>query len=223
MLKDKNKNTDCECAIRAVGFDFDGTLFDTSEAIVASFADTSLEFGVSAPSEQTLVPLIGHSLTDIINELEFKNFPVTTVIDTYRRHHANHIPKISSFEGVRECLQKLKRQGFQIAIVTTRYSQSVDLILKINGFDPSFFDCVIAGDMCENLKPHPEPLLRAMNHLKIKPNEFCYVGDRAVDRDAALAAGVQFVAVGWGSAPFEETLPAGSHRCDHPERFFLIR
>lgn len=209
--------------IRAVGFDFDGTLFDTGDAIVASFADACLELGVAAPNEQKLIPLIGRSLTDIINELEFKSFPIDTVIDTYRRHHVNHIPKIASFEGVRDCLQKLKDQGVRIAIVTTRHQHSVELILKTNGFEPSFFDCVVTGDMCENLKPHPEPLQRAMKHLEVNASEFCYVGDRGVDRDSALAAGAQFVAVGWGASPFEEALPDGAHKCEHPGQFFLLR
>jgi phosphoglycolate phosphatase-like HAD superfamily hydrolase len=45
-----------------------------------------------------------------------------------------------------------------------------------------------------NPKPHPEPLLKILSYYRIAPGEAIFIGDSDLDRRAAAAAGVPFVA-----------------------------
>ena len=63
------------------------------------------------------------------------------------------------------------------------------------------FQVIIAGDDCENHKPHPEPLLRALDATKTPQNEAIYVGDSTHDILAGRAARVRTAAASWGPFP----------------------
>jgi phosphoglycolate phosphatase-like HAD superfamily hydrolase len=76
------------------------------------------------------------------------------------------------------------------------------------------FRCHVCGGDTANKKPHPEPLLRAINAMKLKPGECVYVGDTPEDLQMARAAGVHAIAV-LGPFPTEKKL-----RAEKPE--FLL-
>ena len=68
------------------------------------------------------------------------------------------------------------------------------------------FDVAIATDDTERHKPHPDPILLALERLHASPAEAAYVGDSPFDVQAAKAAGVFAVAVTWGRIHSEERL-----------------
>jgi len=57
-----------------------------------------------------------------------------------------------------------------------------------------FFGCIMTAGKVRNPKPHPEPLFKVLEHYGIGPQEALFVGDSAVDMQAAAAAGVPFIA-----------------------------
>jgi phosphoglycolate phosphatase len=67
------------------------------------------------------------------------------------------------------------------------------------------FDVRVFGDTLPERKPAPEPLLHAIERLRLSPAECVYVGDTPIDRETAAAAGVRFVCVAWGRAAPEAT------------------
>src|SRR5437879_11824545 len=58
--------------------------------------------------------------------------------------------------------------------------------------------CVVSGDSTSHIKPHPSPLLLAASLLSQRPAACVYIGDDLRDALAARAAGMRFVAAGWG-------------------------
>jgi HAD superfamily hydrolase (TIGR01509 family) len=101
------------------------------------------------------------------------------------------IPLMVMERGFRETLDAL-RGRVELAVCTNR-STSMDTVLA--SFDlTSYFGFVMTASKVANPKPHPEPLLRVLEHFGIEPREALFVGDSAVDRMAAEAAGVPFVA-----------------------------
>ena len=94
-------------------------------------------------------------------------------------------------EGFRETLTAL-RPRVELAVCTNR-STSMDMVL--DSFDLArYFGCVMTAARVQNPKPHPEPLLKVLEHYRIAPGEALFVGDSDVDRQAAEAAGVPFIA-----------------------------
>lgn len=79
-----------------------------------------------------------------------------------------------------------------LAICTNRAS-SMEMIIEDFGLE-GFFGCIMTAGKVENPKPHPEPLMKILDHYGITAQEALFVGDSAVDMQAAAAAGVPFIA-----------------------------
>ena len=89
----------------------------------------------------------------------------------------------------------LGRRALRWGIVTNKATRFTDRIVETLGLTP---DCVVCGDTTPRLKPHPDSLLHAAGDLGLPPGECLYLGDDLRDVQAALAAGMRAVAVGWG-------------------------
>ena len=83
-------------------------------------------------------------------------------------------------DGTKELLDYLKSQGFKIGLVTTRGSNSLSRLLSMHGISEAF-DVVINRDDCKERKPHPQPILAALEKIGVAPERAIYVGDKQVD------------------------------------------
>jgi len=73
--------------------------------------------------------------------------------------------------------------------------QLAGLLADLQSFGlQEYFSCVMTAARVENPKPHPEPLWKVLEHYGIQAKEALFIGDSDVDRQAAEAAGVPFVA-----------------------------
>ncbi len=93
----------------------------------------------------------------------------------------------------KETIDKLKKKGYKLGIVTSRPRDEVLYALK--QFIPEFFseDCIIALEDCKVEKPNPDPLLLAKERMNSE--SVMYVGDTVNDRLAARAANMKYVSV----------------------------
>lgn len=90
-----------------------------------------------------------------------------------------------------ETLQQLQGR-VELAVCTNR-AASMEMIIKDFGLE-GFFGFIMTAAKVANPKPHPEPLLKVLEHYAITPHEALFVGDSQVDMQAAAAAGVPFIA-----------------------------
>ena len=101
------------------------------------------------------------------------------------------MPYMKREEELVETLSAIKDR-FELAICTNRAS-SMEMIIEDFGLQ-GFFGCIMTAGKVANPKPHPEPLLKVLEHYSLAPHEALFVGDSDVDRRAAEAAGVPFIA-----------------------------
>lgn len=101
------------------------------------------------------------------------------------------MPYMRREEGLVETLQALKGK-VDLAVCTNR-AASMEMIIEDFGLE-GFFSFIMTAGKVQNPKPHPEPLLKVLEHYRIQPHEALFVGDSAVDMQAAAAAGVPFIA-----------------------------
>jgi HAD superfamily hydrolase (TIGR01509 family) len=99
-------------------------------------------------------------------------------------------------------LRTVKHSEILTGIVTNSGRAPVESILTEFGFSP-YLSVVITRNEMEKLKPHPHGLIRAMKELNVSPSESLYVGDSAIDIEAARLAEMKCASVSTGSYQFD--------------------
>lgn len=99
--------------------------------------------------------------------------------------------------GVTETLEKLRAQGYKLAIGSS--SKNTPLILEKIGY-AGYFDTVSDGNNIKKSKPDPEVFLKAAQFLCLPPKECYVVEDAVAGVDAAVAGGFTAIAVGDAAA-----------------------
>jgi pyrophosphatase PpaX len=194
---------------RTVLFDLDGTLIDSGAMILASFRHATRTVLAREIPDAELAALVGGSN---IHE-QMRTIDATRVdelVDAYRAHNTPLHAELQSFAGIEPVLDELRAAGRRLAIVTAKRRKTVDLAFAVLPLE-RYFDAVVTSESTARHKPHPDPVLAALELLGSRPEEAAFVGDSPYDVGAAKAAGVFAVAVSWGKIhPEERLLAAGA-------------
>lgn len=113
-------------------------------------------------------------------------------------HYRDLVPFMRMEEGFVDALDRLK--GHTSLAVCTNRAISMAMIIEDFGL-AGYFDCVMTASQVANPKPHPEPLLKVLEHFGAEPEEALFIGDGEVDMLAAKGAGIPFIS-------YKSTLPA---------------
>ena len=178
-------------------FDLDGTLIDSGAIIVASMrhaAETVL--GRAIPDEQLKAAVGGPGLVAQMRALDEGR--VDELVEAYRIHNEPLHAELEPCAGIEDALRTLAREGRRLGIVTAKRRVTVQLAFEVIAGLEDFFEVVVGADDTERHKPHPDPILAALDRLGARADEAAYVGDSPFDVAAAKAAGVTAVAVAWG-------------------------
>ncbi|MCL4694674.1 MAG: HAD family hydrolase [Candidatus Hydrogenedentes bacterium] len=188
--------------ITAVCFDLDGTLIDSTEAIVESFYHTFDTFNEPRPPRDAIVNSIGYVLEEQFALLSTHDPVECTKV--YRAYYETICcPKTTLMPGTRECLQALHDAGLEIAFATSKRRKYSEMILEHLGV-LDFFSVRLGPDDVSKPKPDPEVVLKACEMLHVTPQQLLFVGDMHFDVLAAREAGVRCLCVTTGYATREE-------------------
>ncbi len=181
-------------------FDFDGTLADTSEAIVRTFRAAADENGQPCAPDSVIEGGIGLHLRDMFREFCGITDPqmIQRCIDSYLRIFKDHYGLIRLFPGVKSTLQRLKSQGIKLAVATNRGADSLVPLMKQLEID-SLIDDYVTPESVKNVKPAPDMARLLTARLNVSPEQTLVVGDTTYDVDMGHAAGCQTCAVTYGS------------------------
>ncbi|GGG67791.1 HAD-IA family hydrolase [Paenibacillus radicis (ex Gao et al. 2016)] len=197
--------------VRTMLFDLDGTIVDTNELIIRSFLEALKGIAPEGFSREHIIPSMGLTLSDqmkIFSGLE----QVDHLIAAYREvNYRLHNELVKPFAYVGEVMDHLQKQGVRIGIVTTKMRLSTEKSLKFVGlYDYIVPDAIVTIDDVKNAKPHPEPVLMALDKLGAAPEDAIMVGDSPVDMQSANAAGVVSVGVAWSLKGAEKLRESGA-------------
>jgi phosphoglycolate phosphatase len=180
---------------KAVIYDCDGVMFDSIDANLAFYDRIMTMLGLPPLDRRDVEQMrILHAYAN--REVLRYLFPDAATCNEAVRcasiiDYRELVPFMRMEDGFRETLDALLPR-VELAVCTNR-STSMDLVL--DSFDLArYFGIVMTAAKVANPKPHPEPLLKVLDHYRIAPEEALFVGDSDVDREAAQAAGVPFVA-----------------------------
>jgi pyrophosphatase PpaX len=183
---------------RAILFDLDGTLIDSIELILASMRYAFDKCEAPAPSDAEWLAGVGTPLRTMFEHYTSDEESIDRFIAAYREHQlANHDRLVRSFEDVPQTIAALKSAGHPLAVVTSKTGALAQRGLEHVGL-AHYFDTIVGCDSCTRHKPHPEPVLMALNRLGYEPEEALFVGDSVHDIESGNAAGVLTIAALWG-------------------------
>ena len=181
--------------IKGILFDFDGTLANTIELIVATFEHTLQTRLGFKPPRQDIINTIGLPLADALDILSQRPDLVLELRKLYGEFNAaNHDTMIKPIPGVAELLPALREQGLKIAIVTSKKPPMLERGMRCLGM-LSYVDTTVSVVDTERGKPYADPMLLACQRLQLAPEECLCVGDSPFDIQSGNAAGNITVAV----------------------------
>jgi phosphoglycolate phosphatase len=183
-------------------FDLDGTLIDSTEAILKCFDDSFKQFDLPTPDDEKIKALIGHPLDYMYAHLGVDKEKVWDFVDVYKMHYRKRSKPMTKF--LPEAVEAIKEAASfaRLGIVTTKTGEYSRILLEHMGV-MDFFEVLIGREDVKNPKPHPEPILKALHQMSVAYHDthIWMIGDTCLDMVSARDAGIKAVGVlcGYGS------------------------
>ena len=189
-------------AVRAVVFDWDGTLLNSYQADATAYQEMFRQLGIA----WGIAELEKHYSPNWHRVYRAAGIPKRRWDEADRLWQAAYRSlRPALMNGTRRILRRLAAK-YSLGLVTSGNGARVRRQIRKFGFARTFRAAVFAED-AHRRKPHPAPLKLALARMGVKPRECVYVGDSPEDVEMARRAGVRAVAV-YGPFPNHARLRA---------------
>ena len=176
-------------------FDLDGTLIDSTEAILESFLIAASNYDLDLQKrEEEIRQSIGMPLKDMFLKMGIPQEKLQECVGVYRHHYQERfLQKTSLLPKVKELIEGLPK-SYMKGIVTSKSHFFSEKILQNFKMLNNFFTLVGIDDVVEP-KPSAEPILKALEGLKYDCSRVFMIGDTMFDMQAAKNAGIVGIGV----------------------------
>jgi len=174
-----------------VVFDLDGTLVDSTQALLKAHDAAWASVGASRPSDAAILELIGLPLRHIMETLGPEHDPELLSALYSRAYVEASAEHEHLFEGMRELLAR----PFRAAVATGKSQRGAARVVEHFGLSERF-ELVLGGNSVPRPKPNPDLLYAIMDATGTK--DLVMIGDTTYDLEMAHAAGVKGIGVSWG-------------------------
>ncbi len=187
-------------------FDLDGTLIDSTEAIVESFRHALSRHGdIADVGREAITSQIGHTLETMFSAVGVSRDRIETHVAVYKLYYREiSRQKTLLLPGALEAIREAGEFA-RLGIVTTKtglYSRELMEHFGVMGH----FDVLIGREHVTHPKPHPEPIERALEEMGASKEGAWMIGDTRLDIEASTRAGIGSVAVTSGYDNEEQLL-----------------
>ena len=182
-----------------IAFDWDGTLYDSTQLIVRCIQAAVVDVGGTRPSEHDAAWVIGLGLAEALARAapDVPKEKYTELGARYRFHYLQHQDDLVLFDGVLPMLDALRTRGHKLAVATGKSRRGLNEALATAALRDRF-DASRTADETFG-KPHPRMLLELMDELDVAADRTLMIGDTTHDLQLALNAGCASLAVGYGA------------------------
>jgi HAD superfamily hydrolase (TIGR01509 family) len=182
------------CKIKVIAFDCDGVMFNSEKANTAYYDRILDHLGLPGMTAEQFAYVHMHTVSDALAYL----FPEERMLReayTFSRNTGYFdFIKLMEIEPYLKTLLENVRPGVKTAVATNR-TNTMGQVLQEHGLDGQF-DLVVCALDVPQPKPHPDMLVKVLDHFGVAAHEMLFVGDSLLDAQAAIAATVPFVAYG---------------------------
>ena len=182
-------------------FDLDGTLIDSTEAILESFRVSFELLGGGIPDPERIKAQVGHPLADMYRNLGVPEPRIEEYVRTYKEHYRQvHTAKTVLLPGAGEAVRRAAEFA-RLGIVTTKTGRYSRELMEHFGL-MEYFEVLIGSEDVSRHKPHPEPIWTALERMGTGRESCWMIGDTCMDLEAASAAGIGGIGLlcGYGKA-----------------------
>jgi len=184
-------------------WDLDGTVVDSVELILRSYRHTMRTHRGEVPPDDLWLEGLGKPIWVQLRHWSQDPVEIAAMVETYRDYNMTHHDElVRPYAGVVDVVNLLKARGKRIGLVTSKVRTGAERGLRVAGLMAAF-DIIVPADEVTNPKPHPEPVLIAMERLGAGPEETVFIGDSRHDIVSGHAANVKTAAALWG--PFQRS------------------
>lgn len=182
--------------LRAVLFDIDGTVQDTSEFNFRAFEYVFSQYQNHTTTREALRPLIGLPLQEIYAKF-LPSVPIEILRDMHNGFQSKNLNLIGAYDGIEDVLKTCAAAGFGIAAVSSRKRESLQESLTHSNII-QYFNTIVGPYDTPHHKPHPAPALLALERLGVSPAEAIMIGDSYIDIETGKNAGTRTMRVMYG-------------------------
>ena len=198
--------------MRAVLFDMDGTIADTSRGVFRCLGKVFDAMDIKVPEGFSLRKCIGPPLS--------YTFPVYFGLDREdtaraeklfrQEYYASGVYECELFEGMKECVAEVKRRGYFTTVASSKPEVMCQKILKQFGIE-ELFDVVAGADPERHIDTKEEVLYDLFGRISdIKKEDMLLVGDSIFDAEGAKNTGIKCLAVEYGFGDADDMVKSGA-------------
>ncbi len=184
-------------------FDLDGTLIDSTQAILQSFEYAFADHNTPCPPRARIKALIGHPLDFMFAHLGVNSDQVGDFVDSYKHKYREINRPMTSFLPGAKSAVEAAAEFADLGVVTTKTGLYSRQLLEHMGI-MHYFQVLIGREDVQNPKPHPEPILKAIHKLHGVAKHTWMIGDTPLDINAARKANIKSIAVKCGYGDHDE-------------------
>jgi len=180
-------------------FDWDGTLVDSEQHIVASIAQAAKATGLEPLPYEQMKDIIGLGMREALAKL----YPglSSQQVEAMRQHYAGaffskEMDRSMLFDGVEETLGSLRRDCFRMAVATGKSRNGLEKALDATALRSYFAQSRCADET--RSKPDPAMLQELQKFFDVPVERMLMVGDTEYDLAMAKSMGMPAVGVSYG-------------------------
>ena len=173
-------------------WDLDGTLLDSYGIIVSSLYKTFRAFGVELDRSEIHKEVIKSSVGEYLSEMEkITGLPVKTIRERVTESNDNEKLNIKPIKNAAEILTFLQSRKIPNYVFTHKGSSTQTILKNIGLYD--YFDEIITGKDGFPRKPDPAAINYLIHKYNLEKACTFYVGDRSLDVECAVNAGINSI------------------------------
>lgn len=199
---------------RAVIFDLDGTVLDTLGDLAASVNHTLEKHSLPQRTPREVRSFVGNGVKNLVFRAAGENVSdeeKEEMVAEFRTHYGEHCADSTvPYEGIKELLFSLKRDGVKLAVVSNKPDSEVQALVDKNF--PGIFGYVAGEKAGIERKPAPDSVFAALDFLGEKACDAAYVGDSEVDILTAANSRTDGIIVTWGFRDRDFLVSKGAER-----------
>ena len=181
-------------------FDLDGTLLDTLEDLTDSTNYIMQQFGYPERTLAEVRSFVGNGIRKLLERSAPKGTTgeeIDRMFEQFKEYYGAHCAeKTKPYDGMMELLEKLKKQGVKLAVVSNKADYAVKALCE--QYFPGYFDEAVGERTGIARKPAPDTVNEVLKNLQIDKSKAVYIGDSEVDVQTARNADMDCIAVDWG-------------------------
>lgn len=198
--------------MKAVLFDLDGTVSDSREGVTKCVQYGLKKIGIEEDDLVKLECFIGPPLIESYTKFYgLTEEKAKEAIQYYReRYEPIGVHECILFDGVEECLAKLKEDGYTVGLASSKPEEYCKIILEEHGI-MQYFDDVVGATLDGKINTKAEVLEEVFRRWKhFEKDEICLIGDTIFDVNGANTMGIACLCVSFGFGDVEEMKKAGA-------------